>query len=77
MAMSLFPMLIRLSQLRNKDEILKQFQESLQQQQPEQPGISLSVQWDKLNPIEKSALARSAGHEQLAQANEQIGGGSV
>jgi hypothetical protein len=69
-AMSIFPLMIQMSQLRNKDEILKQLMQ-MRQPTPMQPKMSLQLTWDNLTPPEKSAFAQMMGLQQLAQQEMQ------
>lgn len=68
---ALLPIFFRLSQLKNKDEIIKML-EALQQIPPEKPKMSLSLAWDKLYPEEKASFAQQMGWEDLAQFEMQM-----
>lgn len=72
MAMSMIPIMIKMSQLRNKEDILKQFTQ-MSGPQPDMPKISLSLTWDTLTPQEKAAMAQMMGQQELAQYEMQEG----
>lgn len=69
-SMALLPIFIRLSQLKNKEEVI-QMLEQLQQAPPEKPKTSLSLQWNELYPEEKAAFAQMMGMDELAQFEMQ------
>jgi len=66
-------MLIKMSNLRNKDDIIKQLQQ-VSQPPPPDPKISVSLQWAELSPIEKAYFAQKMGMDELAQAEVEGGG---
>jgi len=63
---ALLPIFIRLSQLKNKEEVSK-LMEGLQQLPPERPKMSLSLIWAELYPEEKAKFAEMMGFPDLAQ----------
>lgn len=67
---ALLPIFIRLSQLKNKEEVAK-ILEGLQQLPPERPKTSLSLVWSELYPEEKAVFAQMMGQEELAQFEMQ------
>lgn len=71
-AMALLPILIRLSQIRGKEEILEQIK-NLSQPAPELPKISLQLVWSELHQVEKANFASLMGFEQLAEFELQQG----
>lgn len=71
-AMALLPILIQLSQIRGKDEILEQITR-LSKPPPEHPNMSLQLVWSELNQFEKAAFAQLMGQDELAQAELQQG----
>lgn len=58
---------LQLTDLRNKDELLAQVQE-LSQAPPPQPTISMNIQWAEATPEEKVAIATQLGWSNVAQA---------
>ena len=72
MSMAMMPILVRLSQLRDKKEILETL-EAMKQPPPEEVKISLSMSWDTLDPMEKAKLAEKMGMPDLAQFEMQEG----
>lgn len=70
---ALLPIFIRLSQLKNKDEVA-QIMEGLQQMPPEHPKTSLNLVWSELYPEEKATFAQMMGFPELAQIEMQRGG---
>lgn len=60
-------LLLQMSQIRDKDAIIKQVEEQSQPPPPE-PKISLSLKWEELPPEEKMAWAVKFGFPELAQA---------
>lgn len=72
LSMAILPVMIKLSQLRDKDSILQQFSQ-LSQPSPIQPKMSLQLTWDNLMPQEKAAFAQSMGMQELAQFEAQGG----
>jgi len=62
---ALLPIFIRLSGLKNKDEVAK-ILEQLQQMPPEKPKVNLSLIWSELYPEEKAAFAQVMGYDDLA-----------
>lgn len=73
MAMMFFPMIVKLSRLRNKDEILQMF-DQFRQPPPEQPKLSINLVWNELTPSEKLAFAQAMNNPTLAQAVQVDGG---
>lgn len=71
-AMTLLPILFKLSQIRGKDEIIQQIQE-LGQPGPEHPKMNLNLVWSELSREEKSAFASLNGWEDLAQFELEAG----
>lgn len=71
-AMAMLPMVIQLSQIRNKDAILEQVAQ-LSQPPPEHPKISLNLVWSELDKEEKAAFAHLMGQDELAQFELQQG----
>lgn len=67
---ALLPIFIRLSQLKNKEEVIKLI-EQLQQVPPERPKTSLSLVWAELYPEEKAVFAQMMGLDELAQFEMQ------
>lgn len=67
---ALLPIFIRLSQVKNKEEIIKLI-EQLQQIPPERPKTSLSLVWSELYPEEKAVFAQMMGMDDLAQFEMQ------
>ena len=68
--LALLPILIRISQIKNKDEVLKLI-DNLQQVPPETPKMSLSLVWSDLLPEEKAFFAEKMGSPELAQMELQ------
>lgn len=68
---ALLPIFIRLSTLKNKDEVAK-ILEQLQQLPPERPKMSLSLVWSELYPVEKAKFAEMMGFSDLAQFEMQM-----
>ena len=60
-------MLIQLSDIRNKEEILKQIEE-MSQPPPSEPTISISAQLNELTAMERAFFYSKMGADQLAQA---------
>mgnify|MGYP003393762281 CR=1 FL=1 len=71
LAMAMFPMVIQLSQLRDKQNILKKFEEQMQPS-PILPKMSLNINWDTLFPEEKAVFADMFGRKDLSQQEMQI-----
>ncbi|HDY66533.1 MAG TPA: hypothetical protein ENH85_01950 [Candidatus Scalindua sp.] len=71
-SMALLPLVIQLSQIRNKKEIEAKINE-LSQPAPEHPKISLNLVWSELEPLEKASFAHLMGFEELAQWEAQEG----
>ena len=71
LAMSIFPLIIQLSSIRNKNEILAKF-DQMMQPSPILPKMSLNINWDSLYPHEKAAFAEMFGRTDLAQMEIQI-----
>lgn len=70
----LLPIFIKLSALKNKDEvskILEQMLEQAQQVPPDRPKTSLSLTWSELYSEEKAAFAQMLGMDELAQFEMQ------
>ena len=59
-------LLLQMSDVRSKDEIIKQI-EAMSQPPPEKPKISLSLDWAKLVGPEKAAFAMEMGLPELAK----------
>lgn len=72
MAMPLSKLAITMSQLRNKKEIMAMIEE-MGQPPPDQPKISLAMQWSELMPEEKAKIAEIMGFPDLAQWELQEG----
>ena len=68
---ALLPIFIRLSQLRNKEEVAKLL-EQLQQLPPERPKTSLNLVWSELYPEEKAQFAQMMGFPDLAEFELQL-----
>lgn len=64
-------LLIQMSELRNKDGLLKII-EGMSQPSPLEPKVSLALQWDNLPPAEKIAWSQRLGMAELAQAVQQM-----
>lgn len=71
-SMALLPVLLEVSQLRNKDAI-KEAIKGLSQPPPEHPKISLNLVWSELGKEEKAAFANLMGQKELAQFELQQG----
>lgn len=70
LAMSMFPLVIQLSQLRDKQNILQKF-EQMMQPSPILPKMALNINWDALYPAEKAVFAEMFGRKDLAQMEMQ------
>ena len=70
LSMAIFPLMIEMSELKNKDKILQKFQE-ISQPSPLQPKMSLNLTWDNLDSMERSAFSEMMGLPQLAQYEKQ------
>ena len=68
---ALLPIFVRLSGLKNKDEVAKTL-EQLQQSPPEKPKMSLSLNWSELYAEEKAAFAKELGYTDLAAFEMKI-----
>lgn len=64
--------LIGLSDIRGKDDLIKKIRE-MSQPPPNEPKISLALQWTELTPDEKSVFAAKMGLSQLAEAEMRAG----
>lgn len=62
---ALLPIVLSLSQIRGKEEVMKQIQE-LGQPGPEHPKMVMNLVWSELSPEEKAGFARLNGWEELA-----------
>jgi hypothetical protein len=71
LAMAMFPMVIQLSQLRDKQNILQKF-EQMNQPSPILPKMSLNINWDALYPEEKAVFADMFGRKDLSQQEMQL-----
>ena len=71
-AMALLPMMISMSQIREKDAILERVGQ-LSQPPPEHPKISLQLIWSELNQFEKANFALLMGQQEMAQMEIQQG----
>jgi hypothetical protein len=66
----MFPLVIQLSQLRDKQNILQKF-EQMMQPSPILPKMALNINWDALYPEEKAVFAEMFGRQDLAQLEMQ------
>lgn len=71
-SMALLPVMVKMSQIRNKDEILEMIQQ-LSQPAPEHPKISLNLVWSELHQVEKATFAQLMGFKELAQFEVEQG----
>ena len=71
MVMTLLPLMIKMSQLRNKEEIIKQF-ENMQKPPPDHPKISMNIDYINLSPGERMAFAEMMQSQTLMQAIQQM-----
>jgi hypothetical protein len=60
-------LLLRLSDIRDKDATIQQFQQMMTPPPPA-PKYSVAIQWDALSSTEKMAFAKQLGMQELAQA---------
>ena len=72
MAMAILPIMVRLSQIRDKKEILETL-EQMKAPPPEEVKISLAMTWGDLDPEEKAQMATKMGLPELAQFEQQRG----
>ena len=63
-------MLLQMSELRNKDELIKQL-EAMSGPPPSDPKISVSLQWAELTSAEKASFAQKMAMPELAQYEMQ------
>ena len=61
-----------MSDIRNNEEFAKRF-EAMAQPAPDQPKISVALQWSELTPFEKAAFAAKMGMPEVAQMEMQAG----
>jgi hypothetical protein len=67
-ATQLVLMLLKLSQIKGKDEMIAEFQKQVENVQPDLPKTQLQLQWAELTPEEKVAFATMMKLPELAQA---------
>lgn len=72
LAMAMFPLVIQLSQLRDKQNILQKF-EQMMQPSPILPKVSINYNWDSMLPFEKAAVWQMQGKPEVAQLEMQQG----
>lgn len=72
LAMAMFPMVIQLSQLRDKQNILQKFEQQMQPS-PILPKVSVNFNWDSMLPFEKAAVWQMQGKDDIAQMEMQQG----
>lgn len=64
--------LIQLSDLKNKDEVIKEI-ETMSGPPPPDPKITVALQWAELDPMEKATFAEKMGMNELAMYEAQAG----
>jgi hypothetical protein len=64
-------LLLKMSQLKSKNELIAQIDQISQMTPPDKPKISLSIMWNELTSSEKIAFAQEMQNPQLAQAVQQ------
>lgn len=64
------PLLIEMSDLRHKEDLLKRIA-GMTQPPPPQPRISLQLDWKELTPAEKAAFAKLMGLPELVAAQDE------
>ena len=65
--------LIQLSDLKNKDEVIKEI-EAMTGPPPPDPKLTVALQWSELDPMEKATFAEKMGMNELAMYEAQSGG---
>lgn len=72
LGMAMFPLVIQLSQLRDKKDILDKFNQ-LNQPSPILPKVSINYNWSDMTKFEKAAIWEMQGKPEIAQMEMQQG----